>query len=502
MLPAAIYARSSRDRADVSIATQEHELRAIAQRRGLTVRGTFHDAVESGATEDRPGFQKLGDAIRDPHRGWSVLLVYDTSRIARRRYIAQAFKHLCRKNGVTIQYAKIPADIDPISELVLDAVFEAMDEVHSMLSRDKAVAGQRENVRRGWRAGGRAPIGYQLEQVATGAVREGHPVTKSRLLPSDQAAAISAYLKARARGIPRPTALISAGLKISKSSLVGIEWNALAYAGHTVWNRHPGRRSRGAGSPKRRARGEWEIQRDTHAALITDAEAEALLERLQGSELGAAISAGKRAASSALLSGLLMTSKGKYWRAAGKHYRLEGRPARNVKRETIEGLVMAQLETDLSRESFIEGMVKAAGSMQRSDDTLPARRKLAKLRRERDKAARLAVQEGGEAWVALVAEREAQIAAIEEEIELIGREAGLEEAVRALTPAAVRDLVRSIADPARLIQSLVERVVLDRTLVGRIEYRAALGPARGVSVASPPGSLGYATVPGAWFRVA
>jgi hypothetical protein len=50
-----------------------------------------------------------------------------------------------------------------------------MDEVHSMLSREKGLAGMAENVRRGHRAGGRAPIGYRLERIETGAIRDGAP---------------------------------------------------------------------------------------------------------------------------------------------------------------------------------------------------------------------------------------------------------------------------------------------------------------------------------------
>lgn len=472
----------------------------IARARGLEIVATFEDAVESGATEDRPGFLRLGDAIRERKRGWSIVLIYDTSRIARRRYIAQAFKHECRKHGVVIQYAKLPTDIDPISELVLDAVFEAMDEVHSLLSRDKAIAAQRENVRRGWRAGGRAPFGYQLESVPTGAIRDGKPVTKSRLILSDQAPAIRAYLKARAQGVPRPAALEGPSLDIAKSSLVGIEWNALVYAGHTVWNRHPGRRTRG-GQPKRRPRDLWAIQRDTHTALITDAEAEAILGRLATSDIGEAVSRGKRAASEALLVGLLVTPEGRYWRAAGAYYRLEGKPGKHVRRDRLDKLVLDQLAADVSAEAFIEGMVKAAAEMQRTDATLPIRRELGKIRRERDKAARLALQDDGDAWLAIVAERGDQIRALEAELEAAGREGELEAAVRRLTPAALRDLIASIEDPASLLRSLVERVVLGPDLVGRIEYRPALGASRSVSVASPRPPIGYATVAGARFRV-
>lgn len=197
-MKAAIYVRSSKDRADISLEAQRHELEKLASSRSLTIVQSYEDAVESGATEDRPGFIELVRAIKNPQRGWSTLLVYDTSRIARRRYIAQAIKHEAKKRGVQILYAHIPADLDPISEIVLQSSFEAMDEVHSIMSREKGLAGMAANVRQGWRAGGRAPLGYRLETHATGAIREGRPVVKTKLVPSELAPAMRAYLKARA----------------------------------------------------------------------------------------------------------------------------------------------------------------------------------------------------------------------------------------------------------------------------------------------------------------
>ncbi len=72
-------------------------------------------------------------------------------------------------------------------------------------------------------------------------------------------------------------------------------------------------------------------------------------------------------------------------------------------------------------------------------------------------------------------------------MERAGREADLEHAVRQLTPDSLRELIRSIGDPARLAESLLARVVLEPDLTGRIEYRAAVEPARSVSMASPRG---------------
>ncbi len=338
------YLRSSKDRSDVSLAAQRHELEKLAASRSIRVVASYEDAVESGATEDRPGFIKLVRALKDPNRGWSYLLVYDTSRIARRRYIAQAIKHQAKKRGVTILYARLPADLDPVAELVLESVFEAMDEAHSLISREKGLAGMAENVRQGWRAGGRPPFGYRLATHATGAIRDGKPVTKSKLVPNTDAPAISQYLKDRAAGVPRTVA--QRNVKMSASSLIGVEWNALTYAGHTVWNRHA---ADGAGH-KRRPRAEWQVTPDTHPALISQAEAEGILARLETSRVGEAVSRAKASTSGHLLTGLLYTSNEQMWVGHGRYYRLKRCGAERgklVPAELVNRAVLAQIESDM-----------------------------------------------------------------------------------------------------------------------------------------------------------
>jgi DNA invertase Pin-like site-specific DNA recombinase len=110
--------------------------------------------------------------LKARERTWSAILIYDTSRIGRRRYIAEAFRHECKKLGVEIIFAKVP-EVDPISQVILDSVLQAMDEVHSLMSREKGLAGMAENVRQGFRAGGRAPYGYRLISIDTGQIRDG-----------------------------------------------------------------------------------------------------------------------------------------------------------------------------------------------------------------------------------------------------------------------------------------------------------------------------------------
>jgi site-specific DNA recombinase len=476
---AAIYVRSSKDRSDVSIAAQKYELAKLAESRGLAVVRSYEDAVESGATEDRPGFSELVRALKDTSRGWTHLLVYDTSRIARRRYIAQAIKHEAKKRGVTILYARLPADLDPVAELVLESVFEAMDEAHSLMSREKGLAGMAENVRRGWRAGGRAPLGYRLEAHPTGAIRDGRPVTKSRLVPSEGAQAIRAYLKRRALGHPRAVVLRELSMPQSETTMIGIEWNALAYAGHTVWNRHA---VQGTGR-KRRPRSEWHITRNTHEALITDAEAEAILSHLETSEIGAAISRAKAASSSFMLTGLLYTSDGRMWVGHGNRYRLraiDGQPGRTVLAETIDRAVADQFGKDLASDDFLGQLLTAARKARRANPTSDIEARIRKAEREKARAAELALTEQADSgvYLALVRQRSEQIEALRREADAIRSDDAVSRELAGLTVEKLRAILAD-RTPAKAIQSLVERVTLEPTLECRIEYKAVPGGRRG-----------------------
>lgn len=146
MKSAALYLRSSKDRADVSISAQRNNLRSLAQSKGLSVVQEYEDVVESGKSMFRPGFQRLLRDIKDRNRGWTTLLILDTSRLSRQRFHAQAFKHEAQRHDVEIIYAKMP-DLDPITAVIVESVFEAMDEVHSLMSKEKGLAGMAENTR-------------------------------------------------------------------------------------------------------------------------------------------------------------------------------------------------------------------------------------------------------------------------------------------------------------------------------------------------------------------
>jgi site-specific DNA recombinase len=363
---AVLYLRSSKDRHDVSIDAQRRQLTELAASRDLLIVGEFSDVVESGKDEDRPGFQALYAALSNRGREWATILLLDTSRLARRIEIAIAFEEReARPRGVQLVYKSLP-DIDPIWKNFLKRQMQVMDELHSMLSRQKGLAGMRENVHKGFRAGGRAPLGYRLKHEPTGALRDGQPVLKSRLEPDTDARAVAQYLKLRAAGMARRSARAESGVDAPDTTLISVEWNALLYAGCTVWNVHNERTAGGyVGGQKRRARKEWVIKEGTHEPLITRPEAEALLadlDRRKGERK-------YRTTAAYLLSGILFTPSGEPWHgnrdgAQRLYYRC---PTRSVRTETLDRAVLKKIAQDLASTKFAQRLARSARAMAEPD---------------------------------------------------------------------------------------------------------------------------------------
>ena len=362
---AAIYLRSSKDRSDVSIDAQRRKLQETATRLNLTIAEEFVDAVESGKDDDRPGYQQMLSTIRSRQRRWQHLIALDTSRIARSRYIALAIENDCRKVGITMHFANIP-DMDEITGVLVKSVFQAMDEVHSLTSRAKGLAGMAENIQRGFRAGGRAPRGYDLQHMETGVIREGRAVTKSKLVVNTDSQVVLDYLKSRALGEPRGA--VSSRLKMPwpQTSLVDMEWQALTYAGHTVWGVHNPRingsyvdgvkgKSEYKNGTKRKPRAEWKITRDTHEALITDDEAEAILNRLEKKKNAKTILTNR----TYLLTGLLQTSTGERWHGdwdRGEGYYRLGKGQR-VSATAVDQAVLDTIYTQMQSDQVVKKLM-------------------------------------------------------------------------------------------------------------------------------------------------
>lgn len=479
-MKAAIYLRSSKDRSDVSISAQRRELTKLATDRKLDIVAEFTDVVESAKTDQRPGFQQLITAMRESTRPWRVLLIVDTSRLSRRRYVAQVFKHEAKKRGVEIVYSKLP-DMDPITSVILESVLEAMDEVHSLMSREKGLAGMAENVRQGYRAGGRAPRGYRLKTITTGAVRDGAPVNKSILIPGPDAVTVQRYLKARATGKSRHAAMQDQGLNWPKTTVLGIEWNALTYAGHTVWNVLNGFDSESGYETgrKRRPRSEWVINRNTHEALITDIEAEALLANLENK------STTRRTRATYLLTSLLKTPDGTTWQSDGKgNYRIKGGA---IAAEEIETAIIKQMIADLISPEFTRELAGELAKYISRHEADPA----AALRQaQRDISARInrmmelaARMEDADPALREIAILEKQRKALQGEIDLLEKEHQLVVSLRAITERDINRIMHTLADDITdayrehlkdMIRNVIEQIELTPDYRCTIRYRMAI----------------------------
>ena len=491
---AVLYLRSSKDRSDVSIDAQRRQLRTLATERGLTVLKEFADAVESGKDDQRPGFQELIKGLKDKNRQWSMILMLDTSRLSRNIYIAEVFKHECRKRDVKIVYANLP-EANPMIDLVVVQIMQAFDQMHSMMSREKGLAGMAENVKQGFRAGGKAPWGYKLVQHATGAIRDGQPVTKSKLEPALEAETVKTYLKMRAAGRSRSS--IIAQLKIDKpeSSLVGLEWNALTYAGHTVWNVHNEQTESGSykGGEKRKPRSEWLIKKNTHPALITDDEAERLIAKLENKK---AVRSTRSRGDDYLLSGILLTPSGKSWHGNAGYYRAG---TKNISAPYVEEEFLSQITEDLRGDSFIKAILEAARSFQNQTDDAAElegiEKRLGEIKRSTDKLTDLLDQTTApEALLRKIEGLEEERTSLLRQYEELSAARRTAKAMSEINEDDARAFVNEISHAAATLdrgmlkewlKGLIDRIELDpATNSGQIIYRLAVS---GVMLASPRG---------------
>ena len=453
-------------------------------RRGFAVVGEYADAVESGKDEDRPAWLRLLRDLRAPGREWGTVLATDTSRIARGRLIALTFERDCKRHKVQIVYQNLP-EADAATDMMVRAVFQAFDEYHSLVSKAKGLAGMRENVRQGWRAGGRAPRGYRLEYVPTGAVRDGQAVTKSRLVVDEQAEAVRQYLRARAAGEMRGMILSRLGLDWPTTSLNGMEWQALTYAGHTVWNVHAERAGgESLTGERRRPRAEWLVQRDTHQALISDDEAERILERLETQRA----THRRNDADQYLLTGLLVTPEGKVWAGDGSGYYRIGK-GRRIAARRIDTVVLDQVFSDLAADEAIERVMQAM----RDELVKPVdgrtvsglEKRVASLSHQVARTVDLAAHIADPAPILRrVADLEAERAGIVDQLDEMRRRQAQRAAISVITPEEVRSLLDAVRDEIMAtsnveemrtaLDALLERIVLDPdTLTAALHYRVS-----------------------------
>ncbi len=164
MISSIVIVRSSQDRHDVSCASQEHEIREEALRRGEKIVKTLeYSAVTHSEFNEDPSFLELLAEVKSKDRGWSKIWFYDTSRVSRNRFKAQSLKTFLKNHGVVVEFLKLPKTGVEALDNVLEGMLEAFDQMQSDFSKAGAIRGQKQNIRSGYRAGGRAPYALWIQ---------------------------------------------------------------------------------------------------------------------------------------------------------------------------------------------------------------------------------------------------------------------------------------------------------------------------------------------------
>jgi len=340
----ALYLRSSKDRHDVSVDSQRREMEKFAAQHNSAVVCEFVDKVESAKTDDRPAFQAMISEAKSKDCRFNEILCYDTSRFSRKQYHAQMYKQLLKKKGISVNFYKLPKTGSMVDSLI-ESIMEIFDEFHSTKSKMDGLRGMKENINQGWRAGGCAIMGYKLDKEIIG-TREGQPITKSKLIPDPKHFnTVQKYLKGRAINISRNSLKESLNLKVSFSTLVYMEDSALTYSGHTVWNKHNEKIDGNyVGGKRYRDRDEWVINRNTHEAMITEEEAEAIL----ASRHKQSKKQKRYTRKNYLLSSLAKCSCGASLDGESGYYRCHDRcGAKGIKQETLEQAVLNLILNEL-----------------------------------------------------------------------------------------------------------------------------------------------------------
>jgi DNA invertase Pin-like site-specific DNA recombinase len=286
MKKVAIYMRSSKDLHNVSCEAQEEQLRQLAQKNGEYVVRAFTDKALSSTRDVRPEFDEMLNLAMSKTPPFIKLYCLDTSRFGRDQAETTVLLHqLRKKHGIEVVFAQMP-QTGTFMDQAFEAIMSAFDYIHSQQSKAKGVASMKQNVRQGYRAGGRAPYGYMLETIELGKHRNGETLTKTKLIPNPETAPIAReYFERRAtfeprisilddfhsRGIVSPSGNSEWAVATAKS----MEDNIDVYLGHTIFNRINERvKVRGqldgyVGGKKWKNKEEWVITENTHQPLIT-----------------------------------------------------------------------------------------------------------------------------------------------------------------------------------------------------------------------------------------
>ena len=157
-----IYARYSSDnQREESIEGQLRECMEFAEKKGITVIGSYIDRALSAKTDDRPDFQRM---VKDSAKKlFDVVIVWKLDRFSRNRYDSAYYKMLLKKNGVRVISAKENITEGP-EGILMESILEGYAEFYSAELSEKILRGLKKNALKCRYNGGALPLGYTTDK--------------------------------------------------------------------------------------------------------------------------------------------------------------------------------------------------------------------------------------------------------------------------------------------------------------------------------------------------
>lgn len=181
---AVVYARVStarQAREELPIASQLQQCYRKSEQLGATVIEEFTDEGISGTRDTRPGFQACIDYCE--RLAPDYLVCWSTSRFARNRIDAAAYKLRLRRAGVRLVWVSMDIDADTDGGWLTEGMMELMDEYLSRSIASDTVRSMIRNAEQGYWNGGHTPFGFRVEPATDNPRRR-------RLVPDENEAPI------------------------------------------------------------------------------------------------------------------------------------------------------------------------------------------------------------------------------------------------------------------------------------------------------------------------
>ena len=157
---AGIYGRGSSDlqEKEQNIRSQLEGLRKYVLELGSVIAGEYIDDGYSGATLDRPGLDRLRDALRIAEM--DVVVFHFPDRLARKAVYQGLVLEEIEKAGVRVEFLNYPVDDSPESRMLLGmrGLFAEYDRAKIM---ERTRRGKLHRAREGALVGGHALFGYR-----------------------------------------------------------------------------------------------------------------------------------------------------------------------------------------------------------------------------------------------------------------------------------------------------------------------------------------------------